>query len=350
MPGMPYHLEKGAWLSVVEDYLNGDAQRPLDALEQLRSNTPIAQMDWITTVSLDGDPDYPDTARRREHLEEDWLGYLPVAGQVEREAPGSFFDELTRLAGKTAVDTAWLEVGYADNDTPAQRLQRLAGNLLADDHIGPYHWPNTGFWFQYFGDVEGIVRRTLIATIETAFGIEHGADTSTATRRLPIEMYWKCPQRWFEGWITWRWDDQALNGQVTTFFCTPGSGKPLLENPLLGHGADPDPTLTATGDRQNTPGVQPPPAGAQQAAKGMWVVCQEAHAQLPSLLGSEPSEFGAWTVPAFGPTYVGIGDVLCVSPSEADGGVRPFGRAWSPTEATAPSPTTPSEEQACTTT
>jgi len=345
MPGMPYHLEKGAWLSVVEDYLNGDALRALDALDELRSNTPIGAMNWIGTAALNGDPDYPDTVRRREHLEEDWLGYLPVDGQADRNPPGSFYDELTRLSGPEAIDNAWLHTGYAEHDTAPQRLQRLAGHLLADDHIGPYHWPNTGFWFQYFGDVEGIVRRTFIATIEAAFGIEHDAPRSTATRHLPIELYWKCPQRWFEGWITWRWDDQALNGQVTTLFCTPGSGKPLLENPMLGHDAVFDPTLLATGEQQQTPGPQPAPTGAQQAAKGMWVVSQEAHAQLPSLLGSEPSELGAWTVPAFGPTYVGVGDVVCVCPSEADGGVRPFGREWTPTsEPPAPAPTTGVEQ------
>ena len=38
MPGMPYHLEKGPWLSILEDYLNADAYRLIEALRHFRNS------------------------------------------------------------------------------------------------------------------------------------------------------------------------------------------------------------------------------------------------------------------------------------------------------------------------
>ena len=56
MPGsMPYSLEKGPYLSVIEDYVNGDRGRALETLARLRNGDDIAQLDTFDST----------TARRR---------------------------------------------------------------------------------------------------------------------------------------------------------------------------------------------------------------------------------------------------------------------------------------------
>jgi hypothetical protein len=199
---------------------------------------------------------------------------------------------------------------------------------------GLRNWPVTGFWVQYFGDVEEIVRQTLIRTIEVSLGLEHGEEVpATGPRRqLPIELFWKCPQRWFEGWVTWRWDESHGTGQVTSMFATPGSGKPVLQNPLDGDGAI-EPQTWTTAELLPAPIGPPPsagPRGWRGAPKGMWVITHRHHLEMPDLPDHFPSAKGDWAIPEFGPTYVGLCDVVCVEPSERDGGTKPFGRGYLP--------------------
>ncbi len=120
---------------------------------------------------------------------------------------------------------------------------------------------------------------------------------------------------------------------------TPGSGKPLLENPESGAGAL-VPTSTRVpglGAGPEGPGPSAPARNVDEAPKGMWVVTHAEHVQLPAQTPTLGTPSGRWIIPAFGPTYVGLGPVVCVQPSEADGGVRPAGRPYQP-------PTTDSAE------
>ena len=324
MPGMPYHLEKGPWLSILEDYLNADVSRTIDLLDQLREarqdRRSLADLPFLLTPALEGDPDYPTLADRKAHLQTDWFG----------SADGCTPDFVTEVLGMLSSATGAGVRPPADDD--AAEMQRFAADVVDAEDPGLGAWPTTGFWYQYHGDVEGIVRETLIRSIEVSLALDHDAEVpdSGPTRFLPVELFWKCPQRWFEGWVTWRWDPTHAFGQVTTMFATPGSGKPLLEAPLAGADATQPITSRVEVDGQVPvgPGVAEPSGNPGQAPKGMWLLTQREHAQLLSPRTSLGAPAGAWMVPPFGPTYVGCGPVICVQPSEADGGVKPFGRPW----------------------
>lgn len=327
MPGMPYHLEKGPWLSILEDYLNADTYRMIEALRHFRNShaesSSLASTPFLLTPALDGDPDYPTLADRRRHLQNDWFGSTSGARP-------SFVADTIGAADLAEAVASELAAG-ADMSTSGG-VRDFATRVMDDERVTLDAWPSTGFWFQYHGDVEGIVRESLIRGIEVALGIDHDADlpTDLPPRILPIELFWKCPQRWFEGWVTWRWDDEHCTGQVTVMFATPGSGKPVLESPGLGDGAVEASTSRVDVDesRPAGPGPGEPGRNARQSTKGMWVISQAEHVQLPATPDDRASGQGDWVIPPFGPSYVGVGEVICVQPAESDGGVKPFGRRW----------------------
>jgi hypothetical protein len=60
----------------------------------------------------------------------------------------------------------------------------------------------------------------------------------------------------------------------------------------------------------------------------MWVVSHNEHVQLPPLRADHPLPPGQWIIPEFGAAYLGTGPVVCIAPSEGDGGVDPFGLAY----------------------
>jgi len=332
MPGMPYHLEKGGWLSVLEDYLNGAPGRSEAILTLLRDPTDaVSDTGFLQSPALDKDPDYETLTKRVAHLRRDWFGWVgddqipdrrqdPFLEQVQRRLDNEVLGDV-EFGAIPGDDCDWLAVlAYLEKVAVGVPILR--------------NWPITGFWVQYFGDVEEIVRQTLIRTIEVSLGLEHGDDVPDGGPRrvLPIELFWKCPQRWFEGWVTWRWDEVHGTGQVTTMFATPGSGKPVLQNPMDGDRAveSPSTKVTTAGTVPTGPGPSTGQAGTNESPKGMWVVTHRHHLEMPDLPDHFPTPSGEWAIPEFGPTYVGLCDVVCVQPSEADGGVNPFGRPYLP--------------------
>lgn len=329
MPGMPYHLEKGPWLSILEDYLNADSARLIDALAQFRASrdhsTSLGVSPFFDSDSFDGDPDYQTPDARRGHMQNDWFG------STTGDAP-DFVADVVREAG--VDDALGDELSAGVDVSTATGVLDFAQRILDDERVPLDAWPSTGFWFQYHGNVEGIIRESLIRGIEIALGLEHDAEVPEdgPERVLPIELFWKCPQRWFEGWITWRWDRTHRTGQVMIMFATPGSGKPVLQSPGLGQNALLEPSSIVDEDRPAPigPGPSEPDRNAFQSPKGMWVVSQTDHVQLPATPDERGSTAGDWIIPPFGPSYVGAGPVICVQPAEEDGGVRPFGRTWNP--------------------
>ncbi len=329
MPGMPYHLEKGAWLSVLEDYLNGDPSRTATVLALLRDqDLPVTDTGFLESPALDGDPEYRTADARQEHLQRDWFGW-PADGTAWPTRP-TFAEEVLALLPDAARPALAATAPGVDATVPEMRAWTSAvAPLVGADFDG---WPATGFWHQYFGDVEGIVRETLIRALEVSLGLDHGQELPAdgPVRRLPIELFWKCPQSWFEGWVTWRYDRSEGTGQVTVLFTTPGSGKPILEAALEGEGAFEPRTSTTpkTGPGPAGPAPSDPTINADQAAKGMWVVTHRQNLQLPVLPSAGGLPSGQWLVPPFGPAYVGVGPVVCVQPSEPDGGAAALGRIY----------------------
>ena len=158
MPGsMPYSLEKGPYLSVIEDYVNGGRERALTALTSLRNGDAIDGLEAFDSQPLDAGP--YSTTQLRDHFKQDWLGYKP--------------DGL--------------------------------GGWLPPPPFDALNSPTTGFWQAWHGDCEGVLRLTLIRALEVSLGIPHTqAAAANATQHWPIELFWRCPIPWFEGWVTWR--------------------------------------------------------------------------------------------------------------------------------------------------
>ena len=158
MPGsMPYSLEKGPYLSVIEDYVNGTG---IERSRRWRSSATATRSTSSTPSTRSrSTPGRTAPTQLRDHFKRDWLGYKPD-GQGGWLPPPPF-DEVTS--------------------------------------------PTTGFWQAWHGDCEGVLRLTLIRALEVSLGIPHTqAAAANATQHWPIELFWRCPIPWFEGWVTWR--------------------------------------------------------------------------------------------------------------------------------------------------
>ena len=262
---MPYSLEKGPYLSVMEDFANAGLSRLVQTLDDLRNGVPIAQNPVLASPALDGGPyDFP---ARVQHVNRHWFG-------MTQDAAG-----------------AWVPQAQFD----------------------PVNNPTTGFWLHWYGDAESIFRRTLIRAVEVSLGLDHGQDARRRTRHWPIHYLWKCPQPWYEGWVTWRRQaGGATAGQVTAIFATPGHGEGLRNTPL------------APPNAKAKEGYEVAPQKCS-GDNGMWVITHGY--QEPRLTTTTtPSPMGAW--PTIGTAYQSRGPVICVAPAEAEGGVLPGGRAY----------------------
>ena len=345
MVGMPYHLEKGPWLTILEDYLNGERGRSVEFLMELRGLRAggglMRDIAFLDSPALNSDLENPTPEKRREHLGRDWFGGASNGNGFPAALMAKLGEDRAKggpdvVAMLDPADAAAEPIGSAKELQAFARrvadvVERTAGARLSG-------WPSTGFWFQYFGDVDGIVRETLIRSIEVSLGLEHDEEPEggSTDRWLPIELFWKCPQRWFEGWVSWRFDATHGSGQVTTMLATPGSGKPVLEYAGLGQAPLGEPDAISATARPGPTGPPPDGDGPNLHPKGLWVVTHQEHAQLSTTPDESGTPSGQWFIPPFGPTYVGVGDVICYRPHEFDGGVNPEGRRY---QAPTPAPT-----------
>ena len=81
MPGMPYHLEKGPLLSVLDSFCNtGSTQRLTTALVQLRNGASLPQIGVFDSPNLYSNAfQYPFRNRDElvAHFNDHWLGIPP---------------------------------------------------------------------------------------------------------------------------------------------------------------------------------------------------------------------------------------------------------------------------------
>jgi hypothetical protein len=207
MPGMPYHLEKGPLLSVLDTFCNsGSDARLLEALKRLRSNVPLVEIGAFDSPSL-------------FHATYPWP-----------------FDDPTHLAWH--FNHHWLgDLAQNDSTTGTQ----------------------TGHWQNYTGPVEPIVRETLTRALELVLGVRHEPAelNPTATRHWTIDFWWKCPQPWFEGWVTWRRIGEG--GHVTVILATPSDDGVVLRIPATE--------------------AKPVLADVASESEGSWLITSEKHTQ-----------------------------------------------------------------------
>jgi hypothetical protein len=317
---MPYHFEKGYWLDLLERFANGPFDQVTQTLAALRAGEPLRDSVFLQHPDLRHDPVFGSDPVN--HISADWFG------RYERVRDGKEFDYLRGELG--FEDQLMAMFDGAAGQTVAQAiaseyhddLGRVRAVALAAVESGlDQPFPSTGFWHNYFGDVEAILRATFILTLETALDIgpEDPVETADPARRLPIEFLWKCPQRWFEGWVVWR-DVEVGGGVVTCMLATPGSGTQVITSP-----SSPEEARTAPDSRgeREVPRAQgaSPPAVRRRSPRGMRVVSHASHVLLPPILASRPLPSGRWAIPDFGPTYVGVGDITIAAPAKRHGGV-----------------------------
>ena len=330
MPGMPYHLEKGAWGAVFEDFLNGGetAQRAVRTLYDLRNDVPLTELGFFRSPSLDDRTDHRYGGRARA---------LPTSGSATSRSTGWATSWTGRISGrprhgpmrsprrfaKTSTRCFGRGMSFAAStlrDLPPRRPSLNGPGLVTlPCRTAPSGSPRssrkrpcrrtrsstpwagiprrgsgtstTAWWRTFF--------KTFATAIEVALGLEwrQGSQLDELGLlegreppcRLPIEVFWKCPQRWFEGWVTWRTDGRTpASGQVTVILATPGSGTPLLERPGFGRNA-----LVATGPMaKGEPAISFLPGSGGDGSlspKGMWVVSHEDHVSLPPPTPGRPA-------------------------------------------------------------
>jgi len=132
---------------------------------------------------------------------------------------------LTRL--RTNVPLT--DVGTFDNvpgKTPAERAAlKTHFNvdwLGTDDYLSPGK-QTTGWWHNWKGDPDAVLREALIRAIEVSIGLNHGAVppppppyNPPRTQPLPVEFYWVCGLPKFEAYVCWN------SQQVNVIMLTPG--------------------------------------------------------------------------------------------------------------------------------
>jgi hypothetical protein len=199
--GMPYHMHKGHTWQTIDRYLSPHdldrrAARKAQLLEMLRDDTRYPRFTDVFGVIRpksytppgrgNGGGRNPVDALVR-HMNEDWFGLEQQGGKWQPQAP------------------------YGLGNT------------------------TTGFWRNWYGDAEAIVRETTARAIEVSCNVDHGADipkddngnTTDAVldRNWPIEFWWLCGMRWFHASLTWRHEHgRRRNGVVVVTWITPGNG------------------------------------------------------------------------------------------------------------------------------
>jgi hypothetical protein len=325
--GMPYQLEKGSLLRIFEKHLNvGRAKLEL-ILEVLRDSERRNSADWIVSgvPALWNDPDFRPTgewsgAENRRKLLEEWFGY-------EQDSVGK-----------------WGPVQPKPNEEPKA---------------------TTGYWIGYRGDVATIVRRALLWAVELA--LQTGSDEARHhPDPWPIELFWKCPDDWFEAWVLSRRIPTTNAGLVTVVFVTPAhTGGEVAKSPIArSEKASPEgggaghavpswqvdyelltfKNAVAESAKEHKPGVPANPrVQARERDYAMWVVTHGNHEILGEAVAQQeqPGDIdrrarnvntalalplGAdLEIPQFA-EYVGAGEVVVVSPSQAAGGVTHDGK------------------------
>lgn len=169
---MPYVLDIGPYLSVLEDRL-ADPVKRVAFLKKLRGPDLLSSFIGIDSTNLDGDGhDYP---YRVGVLNSKWFGMKPAPAGT----PGGWIKQ-------------------------------------------PNKFP-TGFWKGYQGDPESILREGLERAIEISLGIDYRADPIVPTRDLPIDVNWVCQGPFFQSWVTWQRSPKSASGRVSLVITTPAA-------------------------------------------------------------------------------------------------------------------------------
>jgi hypothetical protein len=165
---MPYNLEHGPYLGMLEDLVNRDPVRCLLSLRDPQQ--PVTAILRDSPVKIDGGL-HETTAQLADHIDHDWFGIRP--------------------------------------DSDGSR-------------------GTSRYWSYWRGDAQSIVRETMVRAIEVALGLDHReAAPDVRRRQWHISVLTACGIRWFEGWVSWRRvGPDPEGGHVLVLLLTPTHGKP----------------------------------------------------------------------------------------------------------------------------
>lgn len=276
---MPYTLTRGPILTLVENALNADRTTRLAVLADLRAGLPLDQI---------------------------------VAGHV----PATAALMVPQGAPDVRLRTDWIGQAGGPPGTP------------------------TGYWVGYQGDVEPVLREGFVRAVEVSLGIGSGeaADGGGRAEPWPVQLDWKCPNPYFEVWVTWRrhrgdpkgGPDEA-EGQVNILIATPPDTSNRLTTRPLQPPAPP-------------PGVPAEPILAPAeatASQGMWLIAHDHHVphtvdrvvdvtagEVVDALVDQPSALvglpaGRWIIPSPSTFWEDRGPVVVVAPPSYAGGADP---------------------------
>jgi hypothetical protein len=293
---MPYHLEKGATLRLLELHVNKPRSDMRAMLDVLRAS--VGKPDWLADAvpTLWQDPRFNNPqsvngATARDDIIEKWLGY------------------------KRKRNGGWQKIGG----------------------------PTTGYWIAYHGDVSEIMRKALAWALELSLGLPPDGKGPGRDRPWPIELFWKCPAPWFESWVVTRpvnAKGSAHRGLISVVFMTPShrlsnvAESPLADNPTSTVPGATHPVPSWQDDYEQLgaafpdPNMARPRVAAQDRKWATWVVTHENHKTVGSVDVTTDTttfaDFAEWGIPQLS-IYKGVGKTVIVSPSMAAGGVKEDG-------------------------
>jgi hypothetical protein len=339
MPGMPYVLEKSPLFTVIEDYVSLRTRR----LTLLRNFRDLRVPFWDTGV-----------LNQPELLAALQVMYPTLDPPVDPAAH---------------VRDHWLGLEHGTYNTQnGHWLQPSTGN--------PPTTP-TGWWTNWNGPAEAILRESLLRTLEVSLGLTHcpsntnGAtdtgsveiptpsptvptvpenrrdivrphttpdpvDVALVNRMWPVEILWVCGSPSLQGFVTWR--NHGLGeteGQVTLVLTTPAiNGSAMYSDPEndpnLFPPTDPFAPPWEHGDYSPNPGNDLRDITAQ---RGVWLVSAAHSSVIPICtstsvdIGSDwddldPDKTFGWILPrSLHWSSDDPDQVIVIRPSQKDGGV-----------------------------
>jgi hypothetical protein len=303
---MPYHLEKGRYLLLIEDCLNEGIEAVVDNDKAITFSGLTRRYSMLKYMR--GVVDRPCDATDGEQEDAGMLMW-----------PGTMTDADIGFPMFRIMAEEWF--GY--------RI-RPDGTLDTKPH------PNkpTGMWDGYQGNVERILAESLVRAIEVSLGLDHGAPIPTAAppRSWPIYFFLKCQQPFFESWVTWQCHspNRRAAGQVTVIWATPGHNHPVSDHAVPidvdgDHIDDFVPTLRDDGEFVEEPVSAPACDPDGKPHQGVWVITHRDHKKLNVFDTSVPSSYLEWGLPVL-PIVApeNFCDVVTVQPAARSGGVDQY--------------------------
>jgi hypothetical protein len=294
---MPYHLEKGATLRLLELYVNKPRPEMRSMLDQLRAAAGSAT----------------------------WLG--DAVPDLWQDPRFSFSPAGSGTATRDEIITKWL--GFVPDGS---------GGWV------PGAGDTTGYWIAYKGDVSEIMRRAFVWALELSLGLAPGGTGPGRQQPWKVEFFWKCPGPWFETWVVNRPVNKRGSehrGLISVVFMTPSHDlSNVAESPIAEHAkamvagtGHPVPSWQDDYEQLGEPFPDPSVTGrprvpAEDRRYATWIVTHADHQTTGAVdvttNTTEFADFAEWGIPTLN-IYEGVGDVVIVSPSMAAGGVRQDG-------------------------